>query len=429
MSDYESFESKLLGESYTKLKHKSGLNIYVLNKNMSGYYAIFSTKFGGSYTEYVCDGENVSIPLGCAHFLEHKLFDNEDGVGADDIFSAYGAYDNAYTSSERTAYLFGSSGRFDECLEELLSFVTHPYFTDKSVKKEIGIIAEEIRGCMDDPYDRCYMNMLDGMYFYNGVKNEICGSEESISKLNPDILYKCCRDFYNPENMVLCVCGNVDMPRVEKIVDKCIEVSEKRSDVRPISYNEPAQVKREYSEKRMAVSKPILCIGIKDIDIPQDSYERMKKSECVSILCSMMFSQSGQFYLDMLNEGLISPGFDCGYSINKTTAYVEMSGESDDPEKLIEKIKVYIDDFKNRKFDTVSFEREKKAAYASYISDFDSTSDIAFAMLGAADDGVGLFEYLDLLNSITPEDITHVLDKVFNIEYMSMSVVYPIENI
>lgn len=426
MNYCENFESKLLGESYTKVKHKSGLDIYVLNKNMSGYYAIFSTKFGGSVAEYMCDGERVALPFGCAHFLEHKLFDNEDGIGADDIFSSYGAYDNAYTSSERTAYLFGSSDNFDECLEELLTFVTRPYFTDKSVKKEIGIIAEEIRGCMDDPYDRCYMNMLDGMYFYNGVKNEICGTEESISNLSPEILYQCCRDFYNPENMVLCVCGNVDMQRVEKIVDKCIKIPEKKRDIQLIPYNEPAQVKRVYSEKKMAVSKPIMCVGIKDINIPDNSYERMKKSECAGILCSMMFSQSGQFYLDMLNEGLISPGFDCGYSINKNTAYVEMTCESDDPEKLVEKIKSFINDFKMEEFDAVSFEREKRAAYAAYVSDFDSTSDIAFALLGSSDDEVGLFEYIDLLNSITPDDMISVLNEIFKIEYMSVSVIYPI---
>ena len=146
MSEIIRYESALLGEHYFKINHDSGLRVFVFPKNLSTTYGIFSVGFGGNAEEYTLDGENVTLPRGLAHFLEHKLFENEDGSNADDVFSSIGAYDNAYTSNERTAYLFSTTENVEKALSHLLYFVTHPYFTKKTVKKEIGIIAEEIRG-------------------------------------------------------------------------------------------------------------------------------------------------------------------------------------------------------------------------------------------------------------------------------------------
>ena len=123
MSNIKRFDSSLLGEHYYKIDHDSGLSVYVFPKNLSTTYGVFSVNFGGNALEYEIDGEKVSIPQGCAHFLEHKLFENEDGSNADDIFSSLGAYDNAYTSNERTAYLFYATERADEALSELLQSV------------------------------------------------------------------------------------------------------------------------------------------------------------------------------------------------------------------------------------------------------------------------------------------------------------------
>ena len=147
MSEIKKYESSLLGEHYYKIDHDSGLTVFVFPKNMTTTYGVFSVSFGGSCVEYGYGDENVVLPQGCAHFLEHKLFENEDGSNADDVFSSLGAYDNAYTSNERTAYLFSATENVKEAVSHLLYFVTHPYFTKKTVKKEIGIIAEEKGKC------------------------------------------------------------------------------------------------------------------------------------------------------------------------------------------------------------------------------------------------------------------------------------------
>ena len=423
MSEIMRFDSQLLGERYFKIDHSSGLSIYVFPKEMSGTYGIFSVNFGGCAAEYIKNGKKYSLPYGCAHFLEHKLFENSDGSNADDVFSRLGAYDNAYTSGERTAYLFSATDNVYECTEQLLKFVTDPYFTKKTVKKEIGIIAEEIRGCLDDPYDRCYMNLLDAMYFNNPVKNEICGSEESISKITPEILYRCCEDFYVPNNMVLVLCGNVDPVKTEEIVDRVIGKERAGDKVSLCPFDEPKHVKKPFVEKKMPVGKPLFCIGIKDVNIPSDPKERYKRTEGMNILLHMMFSEAGDFYLEILESGLLSPGFDSGYSSSSTTAYIMMSGESDDPKTLLEKIKQYIEKCRKEGLDKRDFEREKKCIYASYISDFDSTEDIAFALTSYANDQIDLFEYPSIIDGITFEYIEGLLKEVFDDSFVSLSVI------
>ncbi len=423
-NDFEIFFSDLLGEKYYKTVHKSGLTVVVFPKDMSTTYGIFSVNFGGSVTEYVKDRETIKLPEGCAHFLEHKLFDNSDGTNADDAFSSLGAYCNAYTSNDKTAYLFSTTEHEKECLEELLSFVTDPYFTDETVKKEVGIIAQEIRGCIDDPYDRCYISMLEGMYRENPVKKEICGSEESISNITPEILYRLCDDFYTPSNMVLSVSGRLEPDEVIEIVDKIIK-KDKCQAPRPTGFSEPCEVLSPYVKREMSVGKPIFTIGVKDINIPDDPRARYKRAETANILLNSMFSEAGLFYSEMLEKGLISPGFDVGYSANAHTAYVMMSGESTDPEELLCEIKKYICHCQKNGIDGRDIEREKKCMYASYISDFDLTEDIAFSMTSYAWEGLDLFSYPDIISEINYDDVIKLADEIFKDEYFTLSVVAP----
>lgn len=425
MSNITKHESSLLGEHYYKIDHESGLTVFVFPKDMTTTYGVFSVSFGGSTIEYDKGDERVVLPQGCAHFLEHKLFENEDGSNADDVFSSLGAYDNAYTSNGRTAYLFNTTENVRESVAHLLYFVTHPYFTDETVKKEIGIIAEEIRGCMDDPYDRCYMNMLDAMYFENPVKNEICGSEESISEITPEVLYRCCKDFYTPENMVLCLCGNITPEEAIEIVDREIGRDRVTFDAKQVSFDELREVKSALVERKMTVGKPLFCIGVKDVNIPDSPIERYKRSEGMNILLHMILSEGSDFYLEMLESGTVSPGFDSGYSASPTTAYVMISGESDAPGLLFEKIKEHIGKCRREGLSRADFEREKKCVYASYVGDFDSTEDIAFALTSYAYDKIDIFDYPEIVSGISLEYIEELLNTVFADECFTMSVIMP----
>jgi predicted Zn-dependent peptidase len=138
-----------------------------------------------------------------------------------------------------------------------------------------------------------------------------------------------------------------------------------------------------------------------------------------------MFSEAGGFYLRMLESGLLSPGFDVGYSSNEKTAYVMMTGESDDPEMLLCEIKKHISKSIEEGICKRDFEREKKCMYASYISDFDLTEDIAFSMNSYTWEGVDLFAYPDIIGEIKYEDVKKLSLELFKEEYFTLSVVAP----
>ncbi len=428
MNKIEKFYSEQLCESAYHIHHKSGLFISYVPKKKASAQAVLYVNFGGRYQSYVTNEGETDLPLGCAHFLEHKMFDNSDGSNADAIINSYGGYCNAFTSSTKTAYFFSTTENFYECLHELIRFVTIPYFTEESVKKEVGIIAEEIRGCVDDPYDRCHVNLLSAMYKNNTVRNEICGTEESINEITPEILYKCCRDFYTPENMGLCISGDLDIDEIIKTVDSILPELPKFS-AREIPQYESDGVDREFISASMPLAKPICCIGLKINDIPTDKRERLKQSTALDIFCRMVFSQSEDFYLELLDKKLISPGFDCGASTTKTFSYISFSGESDDPHELMRQIKDKIRHVKNQRLDKDAFEREVRCDYASFISDFDSTEDISFMLISysSGKDNMSLFEYLDILDSIDVEYIEELIQRILKEENMALSVIYPIK--
>jgi predicted Zn-dependent peptidase len=213
--------------------------------------------------------------------------------------------------------------------------------------------------------------------------------------------------------------------RVMDIVDRVIGKEKRPYSAEHVDFVEPRAVRKNYTERVMPVGKPIFCIGIKDCDIPQSPAMRYKKSEAMNILLNMIFSEAGDFYLEMLESGLLSPGFDSGYSSNSKTAYVMMSGESDDPELLLEKIKEQIAKARNQGLSRKDFEREKKCHYYSYVSDFDMTEDIAFALTAYACDDIDIFTYPEIIADVTFEYVTQLLNESFADESFSLSVVKP----
>lgn len=428
MSRVEKIYSEGLRETVYHIYHDSGLFISYVPKKRISSQAVIYVNFGGECQEYSVGGERVVLPMGCAHFLEHKMFDNPDGTNADEIINSYGGYTNAFTSYTKTAYFFSTTENFYDCLHELIRMVTSPYFTKATVKKEMGIISEEIRGCIDDPYDRCHTNMLSVLYQNNTVRNEICGTEKSIREITPEILYRCCRDFYVPENMGLCISGDLD---VDKIIETVNEIMPKMPNfcVCREHTDEPDGVATEYTETKMPLGKPICCIGMKINNIPSDKRERLRQSMAIDILCRMIFSESEDFYRELLDENLISPSFDCGASSTRLYSYIAISTETADPHRLMRKIREKISTLGECELDVTAFEREKKCDYAGYVSDFDSTEDISFMLMSysSGKDNINLFDYIDILDSIDMEYIQMIARDKLSASNMVLSAVYPLE--
>ncbi len=421
------FFSPLLGERYACYHHKSGLNIYCFPKKTTNVYALFAVKYGSIDTVLPGDAtqEPLVMPDGVAHFLEHKLFENEDGSDSFVRFSAMGADANAYTDYNRTAYLFHCTDHLADNLRELLSFVTHPYFTDATVKKEQGIIAEEIRMYDDQPWDRVYQNLLKILYHTHPVRNNICGSIESIGRITPELLYRAHKCFYNLSNMALVLCGNMDEDEVLAIADEVL--TGERCEVRlRCAENETDAPARSYIEDRMPLSKPIFQLGIKDSVIPESAEGRLRRDFVMTMLNELLFSHSGAFYSALFEEGLLMPSFSHGYSSADGFAYNCISGESEDPREVVKRFWEYIEHVKQTGLSDADVERVRRVLYADEIRAYDSTEEIANRLLSFVFDGIELFSAPEIIRSVTKEELTEVLHGFYQQSQSALSVVYPL---
>ena len=415
-----------LGEKYYQLRHKSGLDIYVFPKKLTVTYALFATKYGAIDNCFcVENGETVSVPDGIAHYLEHRMFTQADGSDITECFSEYGADSNAYTTYTKTAYLFSCTENFEKSLGALLDFVTEPYFTDELVEKERGIIVQEIKMCHDDPYDRCFLGLLEALYQKNGVRTDVVGTEESVSRITADMLNHCYRTFYTPNNMALIVCGDVTPERVMRVANKTLPKNFASVSVKRVYPDEPRALAAPLKETYMNVSKPIFSIGIKDVDFAGDAIQRSKRDATMSVLCEVLFSRSGEFYNRLFEEGIITPEFSYGYSISETFAFVSVSGEADDPHLVLEEMKKHVKKAKENGISREDFERCRRVLYADYVKGFDSTEEIANNMLELLFDGGDILEYGEVLNTVTFEEVGALLRNAFEEDLFAMSVVYP----
>ncbi len=418
-------KSELFNEQYTYIKHKSGLSIYVFPKDMSVTNAVIATRFGSIDNCFKTDGDEdfTSVPDGVAHFLEHKMFENSDGEDTFLKFSRTGADGNAYTSFRETAYVFSCTDNIYESLGILISSVFEPYFTEENVKKELGIIVQEIRAGEDDPYDMNFYDILSCLYERNSVKKNIAGSAESVAKITPEILSKCHSTFYHPSNMVLCVCGRVDSDEVRRVCDEVLKEDLHRPIIRHREIDGRNAAKERF-ERKMTVSKPLFSIGIKDSEISSDPKERMKRSAAMQILSSVCFGKTSRFYNTMLSEGLISPSLSVWPMHTSDFSFFILSGDSDDPDRLFCEFKQYTGELVKNSIDRDDFIGCKRSLYSRFVRTFDSTEEIANATVCTfALDGGDIFEYGEILKDITPEYTESVMRSLFDLAAYAMSVV------
>lgn len=425
----ERVKSSLLGEEYTHIKHKSGLDIYVYPKKLTTAYAVFGTHYGAIDNGFMLEGEGdvTEVPGGIAHFLEHKMFTNEDGSDSFERFSELGADANAYTSYDKTVFLFSCTSNFSECLAELLDFVTHPFFTEESVAKEQGIIGEEIGMYDDNPATRSYYGMLEGLYSVHDIKKNICGTVESISKITPELLYRCHRVFYNLSNMALVVCGNVTPSEVIDIADKHLCEQEPVRIIRR-AVNEPNCVARERTERRMQLAKPIFDIGIKDTRPPSDPALRERREVAMSIVLDLIFSQTGELFGELYENGMISPSLSCAYTVSENFGFCAVSGEADDPDAIYRRVKEYVLKKREEGFSEEDFERCRKVFYSSFVRGLDSAEDIANDLIEFVFDGYDYFGYADIISTITLGEVMETFRSSFGEECFTLSAVFPLEN-
>ena len=412
--------SPRVGERYFEIDHPTGLKIFVYPKE--GYhstYAIFGTHYGSIHNSFRKNGgEVITVPDGIAHFLEHKLFECEEG----DAFARYaktGANANAYTSFDKTCYLFSCTDHFEESLEILLDFVTKPYFTDETVRKEQGIIGQEIKMYDDSPDWCCMFNMLTKMYEHHPVRIDIAGTVESIAKITPDYLYSCYDTFYNLHNMALTVVGNVDVDTVLSIADRMLKKSE-NSIVESFFEEEPEGVSDHYVEQKMPVGLPIFNFGFKE---HSDRLVTTEEIAYTDILLVMLASQNSPMYRDLLDSGLINSSFSHEFFEGEGFCVTIFGGESREPEKAARMIRDYIRKAKEDGLSKEDFEIAKRAVYGENLSAFNSVSGIANAMMTYYFSKRELYSYIEAVANATFEDVTQRLCSLMDEDKAVLSVV------
>ncbi len=346
-------------------------------------FAVFATDYGGADQRFSLGEEWIDTPAGIAHYLEHKMFDTADG-NALNILAASGAQPNAFTSSDITAYYFDCTDRFQPNLEQLLSFVSVPYFTDESVEKERGIIGQEIGMVEDSPGFQVYIRLMQALYHHSPVNSSVAGTVESIARITAKDLYDCHKAFYAPSNMALAVVGNVDPEQVIETAARLLPENKAPKPVVDYGRAEPELPKAQYTELSMEVSSPQFMIGAK-VRPELSGRAHLRQKHVGNLALTALFGRASKFYSTLYAKNLLT-NFDIDFDYAAGTGTLCLSGESENPQAVLEQVLSAADGVRKHGLDREKFQRVKNASLGSLIFALEDPDDLypALAVLACA---------------------------------------------
>ena len=412
---------------YEKLKN--GLDVFILpKKGFSKTYATFTTKYGSIDNHFqIPGGEEINVPDGIAHFLEHKMFEQKEGDVFNE-FSTHGASANAFTSFDRTAYLFSSTADVKENLSTLLDFVQDPFFTDENVEKEKGIIGQEIKMYDDNPDWRVYFGLIENMYHHNPVKIDIAGTVASISKITKEMLYTCYRTFYHPSNMLLFVIGGVNP---EEIMTLVRENQAKKSygpqdEIQRFFEEEPESVAKAESLRKMAVAMPKVMFGYKEKQTGIMGRELLKRELTTQLLLDILLGQSSELYQKLYNEGLINDTFGTDYSCEVQYGFSIIGGDTPQPEKLVSTVTEGLEQAKEKGIGQEDFELARKKKIGGFLRSLNSIEFMANQFTRYKFNKTDLFDIVPMLEEIQLSDVNSRLKEHIDPAQRSVSMIKPV---
>ena len=400
----------------------NGLTVLVREMpGFDGVHAVYSTKFGSIDRAFELDGRRWDLPAGIAHFLEHKMFENEDG----DAFALYaktGANANAYTGFDRTSYVFTATSRVPENLDILLSFVSRPYFTKETIEKEQGIIGQEIKMYDDSPEWRLVFGIYQNLYQNHGIGEDIAGSTQSIAEITPEMLYACTDAVYRPQNMVLAVAGNVTL---EMVLDACAraDIPSRTAPVKRLVCEEPAGVKTYESEIRMAVAKPLVGLGFKETPIAETD---IRAALICDILPELVCGGTTPLYRRLYDEGLISPDFSSEALSVAGATCILFGGETPEPEKVRDMLLEEIARLRREGIDRELFRLCKNAMYGDLVRGLENIEESASGMASMFFRGCTVEDEAAALAALRPEDVEEALRTMLLEEHASTVIIRPV---
>lgn len=418
-----------LNQEYYFETMENGLEVYYIPK--SGFkqkYAALTVDFGSNDLEFIPIGsdEKLRVNDGIAHFLEHKMFEQEDGVGALERFSRLGVSANAYTNYTQTSYLFSGVDNFYESLRFLISYVQSPYYTEENVEKEKGIIAQEIKMYDDMPTWVVRNNAIEAMYHHNNVRISIAGTVDSIYKITPEELCSCYNTFYNPANMKLVVVGDVDIDEMMKVIRESNDLDKpSQKDIVRFEEDEPDNVVKGLVEDFGSISMPVFMIGYKDKVDSSSACDKLKKEIVSDLIFEAIFSEGSNLYDKLYRSQLLMGDLKSGYLCQKGYEHGIVYGMSPDPKKVKEVIDDEISNVKKTGISEEDFERLKKKFIGSFLMTQDTVSGLAYSFTSYLFNGINYLSYLDVIREITLDDVNDRLKSMFEEDKTVLSIVYP----
>ena len=415
-----------IGEEVFHTTLPNGLPVYIVpKKGFLRKYALFATRYGGMDMRFEKDGQWLDTPAGIAHYLEHKMFDTEDGNALQEL-AKNGAEPNAFTSNAITCYYFDATDKFYESLEILLSFVSIPYFTDESVQKEQGIIGQEIGMIEDNPEWQVYKQLMQALYHTSPARTPVAGSVESISHITAQTLYDCHKAFYTPANMCLVVVGDVKPERIIASANQILPAKSGPLIRRDYGAEEELTAAEHFVSAAMEVSMPTFLVGFKCP--PQHGGEEQHRFTAIGELaCDVLMGESSPLYARLYAEGLINGSFGAAFDLLPGASYVYAGGDSKDPQAVAEAILAEARRLVSEGVDGDYYRRVVNANFGAALKALNSFESIAVSMAEGCFQGYDPYRFPEVYDSITVEDVLDFLRQNMTRDHMALSVITPKE--
>lgn len=423
--DYDQLQETLYTETLA-----NGLTVTLLPKNdFYKTYALFTTDYGSIDNTFIPLGgeELITVPDGIAHFLEHKLFEKEDG-DVFQLFGKLGASANAFTSFTQTSYLFSSTENIKESLLTLIDFVQDPYFTEETVNKEKGIIAQEIQMYEDEPDWRLFFGILSNLYPNHPLHIDIAGTVDSIMDITPEYLYQCYNTFYHPSNMNLFVVGNLNPEEMMQLI-KDNQVAK--------TFAEPEKIIRHFPEETVAdivkessISMPVnrskSILGVKGISEVPSGREGLVFKTKMNVLLRLLFGSTSRNYLELYDNGLIDDSFSFEFNVDRSFHFLEVGSDTKDPETFNQTIKELLLTAKDSKELTEDhLLLIKKRMIGQHLQSLNSLEYIANQYSQQLFGEAALFDMVPIIENIQLEELKQLADEFMVEEHMSTFTIWP----
>ncbi len=412
--------NKIQEKIYTE-KLSNGLNLMIIPKKTQKKYIIWGVNYGSIDHKFMVGDKEITVPDGIAHYMEHKLFEQENGTNSLDVLSSLGVNANAYTTNNHTAYLFEDNNeKFLEALDEFMNYVQNPYFTDENVEKERGIIEQEIMMYDDYPDWKLYMNAMKAMYHKNPINIDVAGTKETIAKITKDTLYEAYHAFYRPDKMAIVVCGDFEPEKLIPEIEKRMTLQNATQNVKRLYEEEPKEIVQKQVEAEMNISMPIFMIGYKD-EVACEN--QIKKDLALDILFNILIGDSSELYQSLYEEGLLQSEPTFIYENSQTYSHVLIQGQSEKYDEVIKKIEQGIENLKQNGIQDEVFDRIKKKLYGEYVKSYNDVGSIATTFIQNYFRNINPLDYFEEFKGLDKAYTMQVLEEVFKPERKVVSIV------